>query len=309
MATKDKTEGWVGRTVCDRDGKEIGELDRIYRSHDDDRPTWGVIKQGRERAFVPLSDASESGDDLRISAEWEQVDHAPQLDPKDEMSPQVEERLSRHYGAPAVSGNGDGSAPPPAASGVAEQDRSTRRGVAREVRGRQRDEFGGFSWGADFFGWLVSSGLATILTAIVSAAGAAIGLTKVSGSAAENSAGTISIVGGVVLLAVLLLAYFAGGYVAGRLARFDGARQGLGTWLIGLLITLLLAGAGAVFGSKYNVLAKLDLPRLPVDEGSLATGGLIALAAILIGTLLAAIAGGKAGERFHRKVDRVGYRL
>ena len=31
---------------------------------------------------------------------------------------------------------------------------------------------------------------------------------------------------------------------------------------------------------------------------------MIALAAILIGSLLAAIAGGKVGERYHRKVDR-----
>jgi uncharacterized integral membrane protein len=34
------------------------------------------------------------------------------------------------------------------------------------------------------------------------------------------------------------------------------------------------------------------------------TGGLITLAAILVGTLLAAMAGGKAGTHFHRKVDR-----
>jgi hypothetical protein len=33
---------------------------------------------------------------------------------------------------------------------------------------------------------------------------------------------------------------------------------------------------------------------------------LIALAAIVLGTLLAAVAGGKAGTHFHRKVDRVG---
>jgi membrane protein implicated in regulation of membrane protease activity len=34
--------------------------------------------------------------------------------------------------------------------------------------------------------------------------------------------------------------------------------------------------------------------------------GAIALAAVLIGTLLAAIVGGKAGEHYHRKVDRAG---
>jgi uncharacterized protein (TIGR02271 family) len=63
-----------------------------------------------------------------------------------------------------------------------------------------------------------------------------------------------------------------------------------------------------VFGAEYNVLSGLRLPRIPVGEGSLTTGGLIALAAVLIGTLLAAIAGGKAGTRFHRTVDCVGLR-
>jgi hypothetical protein len=62
--------------------------------------------------------------------------------------------------------------------------------------------------------------------------------------------------------------------VAGRLSRFDGGRQGFGAWLFGLLITIVLAVAGAVFGSKYNVLGQLQLPRIPVDEGSLAKGGL-----------------------------------
>jgi hypothetical protein len=38
-----------------------------------------------------------------------------------------------------------------------------------------------------------------------------------------------------------------------------------------------------------------------------ATGGAIALALILIATLVAAIMGGKVGERYHRKVDRAGY--
>jgi len=176
----------------------------------------------------------------------------------------------------------------------------------REVVGRQREEFGGFSKGAIFFGWLVAVGLAALLTAIVSAAGAAIGLTQVSSSEVTDNADTIGIVGGILLLAVLAVAYYAGGYVAGRLARFDGARQGAGVWVLGLLITIALAVAGAVLGSKYNVLSQLNLPRIPIDEGSLTTGGIIALVAVVLVTLLAAVAGGKVGERFHRKVDRVG---
>jgi MFS family permease len=176
----------------------------------------------------------------------------------------------------------------------------------RETHVRQREEFGGLNWGAAFFGWLVAVGVATLLTAILSAAGAAIGLTKTSSSQAADSASTIGIVGGILFLLVLLVAYFAGGYVAGRMSRFDGPRQGAGVWVIGLLVTILLGVAGVLLGAEYNVLSQLNLPRIPVDEGSLTTGGVIALVAVVLGTLLAAVAGGKAGTRYHRKIDKVG---
>jgi len=175
-----------------------------------------------------------------------------------------------------------------------------------EVIGRQRAEFGGFSWGSAFFGWLVAVGMAAILMALLGAAGAATGLTETSESEASQAAETIGIVGGILLLIVLAIAYYAGGYVAGRMARFDGARQGFGVWALGLLATVALAIAGVVLGSEYNVLNQLNLPRIPIDEGALTTGGIIALVAAVLVTLFAAMAGGKVGERFHRKVDRVG---
>ena len=170
---------------------------------------------------------------------------------------------------------------------------------------RQREEFGGLNWGAAFFGWLVAVGIAAILTAFISAAGAAIGLTDISSSEAKQNAATIGIGGAIALLIVLLLAYYAGGYVAGRMSRFDGGRQGFGAWLIGVIITVLFGAAGAIFGSRYNVLSALNLPRIPIHEGTLATGAAITLAAIVLGTLIAAILGGRIGRRYHRKVDRV----
>jgi hypothetical protein len=88
------------------------------------------------------------------------------------------------------------------------------------------------------------------------------------------------------------------------MSRFDGARQGFGVWLFGLVVTLLVAGAGAILGDEYNVFENLNLPRIPVSTSELTTGGAIALAAILIGSLLAAVLGGKVGQRYHRKVDR-----
>lgn len=195
----------------------------------------------------------------------------------------------------------------PAGRGAADDPRATdRRDAVGVDRARQHERFGGINWGAAFFGWLVAVGIAALLTALLSAAGAAIGLTEVSESEARSNAETISVVGGILLIVVLAIAYYAGGYVAGRMSRFDGARQGLGAWAIGLIVTVLLAVLGAIAGSEYNVLGRLDLPRIPIDEGSLTTGAVITLLLVLIGTALAAIAGGKVGERYHLKVDRVG---
>ena len=179
------------------------------------------------------------------------------------------------------------------------------RDTLRAVRARQREEFGGINWGSAFFGWLVAVGMAAILIGLLSAAGAAFGLSDVNDTADEADADTIGIVGGILLLLVLGVAYASGGYVSGRMSRFDGGRQGLAVWAIGLGVTIVLAVFGALFGAEYNVLERLDLPRIPIDEGSLTAGAAIALVAVVVGALLAAMAGGKAGERYHRRVDRV----
>jgi hypothetical protein len=193
---------------------------------------------------------------------------------------------------------------------VVERDRDRAAGVGtgrREVRARQREEFGGINWGSAFFGWLVAVGMAAILLGLLSAAGAAFGLGEVSEAEASANAETIGIVGGILLILVLVVAYYCGGYVSGRMSRFDGARQGIAVWALGLAVTVILAVAGALFGAEYNVLERLSLPRIPVEEGSLTAGAAIALVLVVIGTLIAALTGGKTGERYHKKVDRVGF--
>src|SRR5918992_1247512 len=47
----------------------------------------------------------------------------------------------------------------------------TGREAARDVRARQREEFGGLNWGAAFFGWLVAIGMGVVLLRVLSAGG------------------------------------------------------------------------------------------------------------------------------------------
>ena len=171
-------------------------------------------------------------------------------------------------------------------------------------KGRAREKFGGMNIGAGFFGWLVAMAIAILLTSIVGAIAAGAGASSnVTQSDAQRQAGTIGIAAAIVLLAVLLVAYYTGGYVAGRMSRFDGGKQGLAVWLIGLAVTIIALLLGAVFGSQYNILDRVRLPRIPVSTGQLSTGGIIAAAVILLGTLVAAMVGGKVGHRYHDKVD------
>jgi hypothetical protein len=192
------------------------------------------------------------------------------------------------------------------AEGTAEQ----RRLAASALHRRERQAYGGaIQWEAAFFGWLAAIGLAAILVAMAVGAGVAVGLTELddpAGDQAEN----LTLGGGAVLVLILALSYAAGGYVAGRMARFDGARQGLGVWVVALLMTGALALTAWIGGGDVNVLRNLDLPRIPVDEaGSVTSGGIIAIAAIAVATLLAAVGGAVYGERFHRAVDEAGLEL
>jgi hypothetical protein len=188
----------------------------------------------------------------------------------------------------------------PVASGRTDPD------VAQEAR---KDKFGGLNLGAAFFGWLVAIAVGILLTSIVGAIAAAVGSNaEITQSQARQQAGTIGLVAAIVLLAVLMIGYYCGGYVAGRMSRFDGSRQGLGVWIIGLLVTILAVGLGAVFGQQYDILSRVNLPRLPISGDALSTGGVIAAVAVLVGTLVAAILGGSVGTHYHRRVDKAGYR-
>jgi amino acid transporter len=181
----------------------------------------------------------------------------------------------------------------------------------REVVAREKERFGGMKFGASFFGWLTATGMAVLLTALLAAAGAGLGLAtnleETTDPADPNQAQTIGLVGAIVLLVIIFLAYVAGGYVAGRMARFNGVRQGVGVWLWALIIAVVVAILGAVAGTQFNLLANLNtFPRIPINEGDLTTVGIITAIAVALVALIGAILGGLAGMSFHRRVDKEG---
>ncbi|GAB3837565.1 hypothetical protein ACFPIJ_16610 [Dactylosporangium cerinum] len=195
-------------------------------------------------------------------------------------------------------------------------DLDDRRGIDREtVIAREEERYGGVKIGAAFFGWLTAIGMAVLLTALISAAGTAISLatgTDLGNAAAQATQGskTIGAIGALALLIITFVAYYCGGHVAARMARFNGVRQGVAVWLWAVVIAVVVAILGLVAGDQYDVLAKLNsLPRVPVNEGTVTAAGVIALLAVAVASLIGAVLGGRAGMRFHRNVDRAGLGL
>ena len=177
---------------------------------------------------------------------------------------------------------------------------------------REKERFGGIKLGAAFFGWLTAIGTVVLLTAVVGAPGLRWEsaperpskrqrmprprMLRRSASWAPSPS-----------LWCCSSRISAGGYVAGRMARFSGALQGLAVWLWGIIVAVVVAVVTLIAGSQWDILATLDgFPRIPVTpETTTMTGILTAVVAAAI-ALAGAVLGGMAGMRYHRKVDRVG---
>ncbi len=181
-------------------------------------------------------------------------------------------------------------------------DRAERAAIARD---NAYERFGGINLGAGVFGWLVTVAVTVLLTSIIGAVVAGLDdTTDITWPDADRAAGTIGAAAGITLMVVLAIAYFTGGYVAGRMSRFDGAKQGFGAWLVGFLVTVVALIVGAIAGEQYNVFDRSDLPRIPLPSDEVSVTGLVVALALLALTLLSSMLGGKIGTRYHLRVDR-----
>lgn len=205
----------------------------------------------------------------------------------------------RDAGDDSTRGGQDDSAAPSGASDL------RRTSLDRDsVRQREKDAFGGIKLGATFLGWLTAVGAVLVLASLVTAVVTGLGIDD---QVSTQNLRDVGIGAAIVLLVILAVAYYLGGYVAGRMSRFNGLRQGLVVWLWGLLIAVVLAVVGMIADDQTNITNRLSLPPIPISSDDVSTAGLIGLAVVLGVTLLAAMAGGLAGMRFHRKVDRAGF--
>ena len=161
-----------------------------------------------------------------------------------------------------------------------------------------RRRFGGVDLPAAVAGLLAAIGSLVLLGGIAGAAGR-IGYEYGLDGAQEDDLTVGGFVAGVV---VLLVSFLIGGWVAGRMARYDGGRNGLVTALLFLALAAGLAALGTWAGSEYDVFDGVDLPQW-FRNGDYTGQAIVSAVVAIAVALLAAWFGGRAGERYHRGAD------
>src|SRR5918994_1243134 len=148
--------------------------------------------------------------------------------------------------------------------------------AAEEREDRLRNMYGGVDWLASFLGFVFAMVLGGAFSAVAGLVLVPFGITP------ELSGGQIgaSVITGLALLGVLIfLTFFFGGYVAGRLARFDkGGDRGLvGGW--GFFVVLIITPAAAIFSGFLPAGAAGHIAN--IVEGMLATARNLAGAGVV----------------------------
>jgi uncharacterized protein (TIGR02271 family) len=110
MPDLDTVRSWQGATMVDPDGDKIGTIDAIYVDDQTGEPEWALVNTGlfgTKSSFVPLAQASSSGDQVQVPYHKQLVKDAPRVDTDQHLSEAEEQELWRHYGLDYGSGYSD----------------------------------------------------------------------------------------------------------------------------------------------------------------------------------------------------------
>ena len=161
-----------------------------------------------------------------------------------------------------------------------------------------RERFGGLDWPATLVGTLTAIAVLVLLGGLI---GAAIGLVgyQTGLKDATDDISIASLIGGLI---TLFIAFLIGGWAAGRMARYDGARNGLMTAVWAIVLAAALSALAAIFGGEYDVFRNVELPQF-FSRDALTLGAIVSAIVAAAVMLLAGLLGGKWGERYHRRAD------
>jgi hypothetical protein len=98
LPDRDAARDWIGRTVVDRDGAEIGVCAALLADEATGLPEWMYADRDEVTVVVPLLDATGTGDRVQVTVTRADADGAPRFGPARELSQEQEAELYRHYG-------------------------------------------------------------------------------------------------------------------------------------------------------------------------------------------------------------------
>jgi hypothetical protein len=181
--------------------------------------------------------------------------------------------------------------------------------AAEEREDRLRDMYGGVDWLASFLGFVFVLVAGALLSLV---AGLVLVPLGISPDLAGSELGAAAITGLVLVAILVFLTYFFGGYVAGRLARFDGGRNGAMLLLWTGVTVLILALVNAVLSGFLPARVSEDIGNLVQNNvlstigglSQLGVAGVLIFAGALLVALLGGFLGGRLGSRYHTEIDR-----
>jgi uncharacterized protein (TIGR02271 family) len=100
MATLNDVQTWKGQDLQGSDGSKIGSITDVYLDRASGEPEWIAVKTGlfgSNVSFVPIREATSSGDGVTVPYSKDLVKDAPHADADGELSPEEERRLYQHY--------------------------------------------------------------------------------------------------------------------------------------------------------------------------------------------------------------------
>lgn len=167
---------------------------------------------------------------------------------------------------------------------------------------RLREIYGGVDFLASFIGCVFALVCLGVLLSFSALVLGFLGLTLNLGDQEIDAAIIPSLV---VIGLVLFVAYFSGGYVAGRLSRFDGGRNGAATVLWGILLSVLLALFGSILPVLQFVQEFAQASLVPAISGLVEAGvlGLVIVIGALLLEVLGGFLGGRLGNSYHTRID------
>ena len=167
-----------------------------------------------------------------------------------------------------------------------------------------RDRFGGADILAGLLGMFTALGVLVFLGSLIAAGNAGLDY-QLNQIDADGNLSEVEVVGAIVALVVVFVSFLAGGWAAGRMARFDGAINGVGAALWFVLLVAIFGALGIWFGQEYNAFAALDLPNWAAQMGSddVTLKAIAGALAGMVAALLGGGIGGSLGEQYHRDVD------